>query len=92
MKAQELKQIREIWRIDQTEFGKIFGCSRETISNYERGRSKIPDPLAIVIKLVAARPGVANMVKSMEADETAFHEDIEKLHSEIKREYGQLCK
>jgi DNA-binding transcriptional regulator YiaG len=42
MTNEEFKLIREELKLSQTKLAKHFRCHRNTIDNYERGRTQIP--------------------------------------------------
>lgn len=43
---QEFKRIRKKFKASRGQFGEVFiGKSCSTITNYERGRTKIPEPV-----------------------------------------------
>ncbi|MCH7852428.1 MAG: helix-turn-helix transcriptional regulator [Candidatus Marinimicrobia bacterium] len=50
-----LKQIREHLGESQAAFGERFGCSRDDIANYERGRCDLPDKLLAELDRVGYR-------------------------------------
>ena len=42
----EFKEIRKKFKASREQFGKVFiGKSEATITNYERGRTEIPEPV-----------------------------------------------
>ncbi|MDT4944520.1 MAG: hypothetical protein QOH14_1253 [Pseudonocardiales bacterium] len=54
--ADRLRKARELTGLDQSDFAKELGISRNTVANYERGRH---EPRKIVVRAWAMRTGVA---------------------------------
>lgn len=52
----EVREIREGYRLSQTEFAALFGISVDTLQNWEQGRRTPAGPARILLQVVARHP------------------------------------
>ena len=53
---EELKQIRKVFNLSQSEFAKLVGVSKPTIERWERGEEKIKGPVAVLVNMLSENP------------------------------------
>ena len=79
MNGKDLKEIRCILKLNQTEFAELFGYTRQSIGNFEKGRQDVPDALIFRVKAYLNNNNGRSIFQSDEI------EIVKKLFLEVKK-------
>ena len=52
----DIRAIREVAKISQTQFAKLIGVSARTLQNWEQHRTRPTGPARALLKIVASNP------------------------------------
>jgi putative transcriptional regulator len=56
IEAPDVKRLRELANVSQTEFARLIGVSRRTLENWEQHRTQPSGPARALLKIVATDP------------------------------------
>ena len=71
--SSEIKRIRKSLRLTQRELAAAFGVGKVAFSRYERGETRPPAPLVLLLKLVGKYPDLLREMRTMTIESDYVH-------------------